>query len=159
MGTVKCDFGISVSLRTYIRSARFAAEYKNFYWEHRRSSSGNKNIKLSTATGHYPIKSDLISDVPMEDSGGNFGRFARTEVMDEFTVEVGMQLLAGIPTQAWRKFFKVFTENPTPGAIDRLIATFEREQRNSPDSLLKTDVQVAQLRKIVEEMADLFVQP
>lgn len=147
------------SYEPYIRSARFAAEYKNYYWEHVRSSSADKRIRRSGVTGFYPVKSDAISDVPLSDSGQNFGRIARTGIMDEFTAEVGKQLLAGIPTDAWRRFFKVFTENPTEGAIDRLIATLEREQRASSDSVLRTDAQVARLRQIVEEMAGLFSEP
>lgn len=143
----------------YIRSARFAAQYKNYFWEHVRSSSADKRIRLSSVASYYPIKSDAISDVPHSDSGGNFGRIARTGIMDDFTAEVGQQLLAGIPTDAWRRFFRVFTENPTQGAIDRLIDTLDREQKASPDALLKTDDHVARLRAILEETASIFAGP
>lgn len=143
----------------YIRSARFAALYKNYFWKHVRSSSADKGIRLSSASSFYPLKSDPISDIPRSDSGGNFGRIARTGIMDAFTAEVGQQLLAGIPTDAWRRFFRVFTENPTQGAIDRLIATLEGEQKASPGALLKSGDAVARLRQIVEEMADIFAQP
>lgn len=140
----------------YVRSARFAAEYKNYFWEHLRDSALDKRIILSTATGHYPVKSDAISDVAVEDSGGNFGRFARTEAMDEFTGEIGKQPIAGIPVQAWRRFFKVFTENPTPAAIENLARSLERERRADPDAVLKTTAQVAQFRAILQQMAGLF---
>ena len=143
----------------YVRSARFGAEYRNYYWEHVRVSSDDKRINLSTATGQYPVKSDEISDVPIHDSGGNFGRVARTELMDEFTTEVGQLLLAGIPIHAWRKFFKVFTENPTSAAIEKLTQTLAREQRRNPNSLLKTESEATRLRKIIEELADLFANP
>jgi len=122
------------------------------------TSSASKGIRLSSATAHYPEKSDLISDVPDHDPGGNFGRFARTGLMDDFTKEVGNRLLAGVPIHAWRRFLRVFTESPTPRALDNLVATLERERRRDPNAVLKSAEQVAQLRTLLGQMADLFGQ-
>ena len=47
--------------------------------------TGNRNITPPEAITHYPIKRDMISDHPERDMGGNFGRFARTNAMNNST--------------------------------------------------------------------------
>ena len=55
----------------------------------------------------------MIADRPASDSGGNFGRFARTKVMNSYIKELFDDKLAGIPLWAWQKFFSLFTESQT----------------------------------------------
>ncbi len=93
----------------YIVPARFAAEWRNWFWLQRmKGDIGNRSISLSSVTTAYPPKSDLILDQPAEDRGNNFGRLARYEIMDDFTNRLGQELLSGIPVAEWRKFLKRF---------------------------------------------------
>lgn len=94
----------------YVEGARFAAEYRNWWWEHHRQSGGDKTITLSEVTTNYPVKGDAISDRPNSDSGGNFGRYARTGLMDDYIAKVFEDRLAGIPIAAWQQFLKGFSD-------------------------------------------------
>lgn len=137
----------------YVIEARFAAEYRNWYWQHARRSIGDTSIEYAENLSHYPLKSDAISDRPRQDAGGNFGRFARTTLMDQFTADLGRQALSGIPVDAWRRFFRVFTENPSRASIDRLVDVLARERRGSYPA---DDVeQVAGLKRLLSQLAGL----
>ncbi len=111
----------------FVASARYAAEYRNWWWEHERESSANSEISLSSHQGYYPLKSDAIADVPAEDSG-NFGRIARSKLFhrDGYIDATFASELSGIPLFAWRSFFQLFTENRTEDrirlALDRMAA-------------------------------------
>lgn len=103
----------------YVISARQAAEYRNWYWEHAKGAKGDNSITLSTVATNYPTKSDMISDRPASDSGGNFGRFARTKAMDSYIKELFDDKLAGIPLWAWQRFLSLFTESQTTSDVIR----------------------------------------
>lgn len=103
----------------YVISARQAAEYRNWYWEHAKGGKSDNSITLSTVTTNYPTKSDMISDRPASDSGGNFGRFARTKAMDSYIKELFDDKLAGIPLWAWQRFLSLFTESQTTSDVIR----------------------------------------
>jgi len=106
----------------YVIGARYAAEYRNWWWQYRKAGGGNNHIIPSIVTDHYPVKSDRISDMPASDSGGNFGRFARTGIMDTYMARSFSEELAGIPLDAWQKFLAIFTESRSQ---DRLIRAFD----------------------------------
>ena len=108
----------------YVIGARQAAEYRNWYWEHAKGGAGDNSIINSTANAYYPTKSDAISDRAASDGGGNFGRFARTKVMDSYIKELFDDRLAGIPLSAWQKFLSLFTENQTTDEVLRKLETF-----------------------------------
>jgi hypothetical protein len=90
----------------FVMGARHAAEMRNWYWAQR--SNANPKVTLSTIKDHYPTKSDQISDKPEEDSGGNFGRVARSKIMDTYIGEIMDERLVGIPLAEWQKFLKRF---------------------------------------------------
>ena len=112
----------------FVVGARQAAEYRNWYWQHRKGGTGDRTIDISTVTKHYPVKSDPIIDVSAADQS-NFGRLARTGIMDEYIAELFDERLAGIPVFAWQKFLALFTERQTTDDIakgmDRLEAAVE----------------------------------
>jgi hypothetical protein len=105
-----------------VASARYAAEYRNWWWEHKRDSKGDSSIAVSSHKGYYPMKSDEITDVPAADSG-NFGRIARTKIFHrEGYIDATLKAeLSGIPLYAWRAFFQLFTENNTEAQIHRAL--------------------------------------
>jgi hypothetical protein len=118
----------------FVASARYAAEYRNWWWEHERESKGDSSITVSSHEGFYPIKSDEIADVPAADSG-NFGRIARTKIFhrDGYINATFKSELSGIPLDAWKRFFQLFTENNTEEqirqALDRMAAQKSRTAR------------------------------
>lgn len=105
----------------YVTTARYAALYRNWHWQYKRTQKGGgKNeIKLSTVSHFYPAKGDEIIDVPDKDNGSNFGRFARTGLMDKYMTEIDKQKLSGIPVLAWRKFLSIFSEDWKDEGISR----------------------------------------
>lgn len=135
----------------FVMGARQAAEYRNWYWQHGRTSQGDKGINLSAATSHYPKKSDAISDRPNSDSG-NFGRLARSRVMDAYIAELFDDRLAGIPLSAWQRFLAIFTESHSAtdvsNGIDRLAASFSKSaEPANGDSIREKFSEIADLLK------------
>lgn len=115
----------------YVTSARQAAEYRNWYWEHSRDSKDSpaeRGITTSAATSFYPNKADPISDAPLKDGGGNFGRFARSgDAMSDYISELFDDKLSGIPIWAWQKFLLLFTEGQTTEKVQAgLLALSKR---------------------------------
>ncbi len=94
----------------YIEFAKYAAEYRNYHWTTLRQALSNTGIDSPTQVKPYPAKSDRIADVPKSDAGGNFGRYARTGLMDSYLELTRNQLLCGIRAEHWLRFFKVFQE-------------------------------------------------
>lgn len=129
----------------YVIGARHAAEIRNWYWEHARGGTSNKEIALSSVDTFYPTKSDMIADRPASDSGGNFGRFARTREMDGYIEELFDDKLAGIPLWAWQKFLALFTENQSTDDVLRGL-----------DNLSKRIVSAAQSSEAQERLHEAF---
>jgi hypothetical protein len=105
----------------YVESARFAAQFRNHHWRNIRKSEMDTSIRIATGVGPYPIKSDAISDVPAADTGKNFGRFARTGIMDEYLEEARNSRLCGIAAEHWRAFFAAFQDQKSPDLIKQDI--------------------------------------
>ena len=98
--------GTPVTYRPFIELARYAAKYRNHYWQHVRDAQGDRSVILAEGVGPYPVKSDRISDKAASDSGSNFGRIARYGIMDDYmTATMGIQV-RGIPAKDWSAFFK-----------------------------------------------------
>src|SRR5690606_38227067 len=95
----------------YIESARYAADYRNHHWSNIREAKTDIAINSPKGVKPYPKKTDLISDRPVSDSGGNFGRFARTGIMDEYLGRTKQELLCGIQAEHWLNFFKIFQDH------------------------------------------------
>lgn len=129
----------------YVISARQAAEYRNWYWEYARGAKGkSRGVKMSAATNQYPKKSDLISDEPISDSGHNFGRIARSRVMDKYIKELFGDALAGIPLWAWQQFLLLFTEDQTDekiqAGLEKLkarVSTIPKDRRSNMAVILR----------------------
>lgn len=119
--------GSPIVFPPYIESARYAAEYRNHHWQHMREAKGDAGIKLSVGVHPYPRKSDAISDKPNSDDGGNFGRFARTGIMDAYLALAKQELLAGIRAEHWLGFFKLFQDQKGVGTIAAEIEKLQRK--------------------------------
>ena len=101
----------------YIESSRYAADFRNHHWQHLREAKGDSTIKQPAGVKPYPKKSEHIADAPAADKGGNFGRFARTGLMDEYLARAKEELLAGIRAEYWLSFFKIFQDQRDPAII------------------------------------------
>lgn len=102
----------------FVVGARWAAEYRNWWWEWLRDTKTSPGIKLSGVTDPYPAaKADKVSDVPDHDEGGNFGRFARAGMMEDYKKKLMQEALVGIPLWAWQAFFVPFKGEAKEGKV------------------------------------------
>ena len=88
----------------FVTPARYAAEYRNWWWQYHREGKSERDIVFSQVHHFYPVKSDQIADKPTSDSGGNFGRLARIGIMDAYINAVFQEKLLGISLDAWQDF-------------------------------------------------------
>jgi hypothetical protein len=119
--------GVPRVLAPYIESAKYAAEYRNYWWQHVRRSDTSVEIEFASHASPYPSKADQIVDKPVADTGGNFGRLARTGLMDEYMEETLEEPIAGISARHWREFFKVFSETAAPAEIQEALQRLARD--------------------------------
>lgn len=122
----------------FIESARFAAQYRNAHWKAMRKGKDAEIVHPANAKP-YPKKSDATNDSPRSDKGGNFGRIARTGLMDEYLARMQVQPVCGIKATYWLDFFKIFHQDTTDtqirAALEKLRKKVddisESEQRRS----------------------------
>lgn len=116
--------GSPILFEPFIESARYAAEFRNHHWQHVRRTAQDTTVEVPGGAHPYPSKADQILDKPRSDSGGNFGRLARTGMMDSYMAKLNEVPLCGIKMVFWRDFLKAFQESTTDvqarAAIDRL---------------------------------------
>lgn len=134
----------------YVELARYVAEYRNHHWETVMTHKKSAQVVRSSWDRPYPSKGDEILDRAAEDSGRNFGRIARTGLMDDFAKVAGDRLLAGIPAKYWRRFLKMFTETATDHSVERIMANLSEEladvwggPRDQMDELLQHFKEIA----------------
>ncbi len=142
----------------FMVSAKHAAELRNWHWQHDMDGVGNRAITPPAGVTPYPTKRARISDVPAEDRGRNFGRIARTGLLDEYKNEVTDHLLCGIRIEHWIGFFKVFDESGIDArirtAITSLKARIQAEivaRQEQPEARAVSD--------IVDVLATAFPEP
>ncbi len=123
----------------FVTGARYAAEYRNYWWRYIKEGGKRNALRLSLVDQFYPTKSQPISDVALHDDGGNFGRFARTGIMDEYREGLFQEQLSGIPLSAWQKFLSAFSEEKTEAqigrAVDQAIADAAKMKRPLPEGV------------------------
>lgn len=102
--------GVPVTYKPFVTQARFAAEYRNYWWANVRRTTTDKSIVIPEGANPYPAKSDPVTDRPARDAGGNFGRLARIGIMDGYITEMLRLPLSGIPAKCWIDFLKQFEQ-------------------------------------------------
>lgn len=138
----------------YIESARYAAEFRNHWWAHVRQTSASRAIQLAQGVAPYPRKSDRIVDVPESDSGNNFGRFARTGIMDDYLALAKQELLAGIRAEHWLGFFQLFQDQKQREQLTREIAALR--DRIEPKAGSQAPTSAAAALTIIESLERLL---
>lgn len=145
--------GSPVLFDPYIVEARYAAAYRNYHWQYLRQTTGDTGITLSTANTPYPVKSEQISDRANSDGGGNFGRFARTSLMDDYIAALNDDEIVGIPIWAWQRFLAMFSQDWQHENVVAALRRLEQlaQQRNEP----LTAEQLAAARDKLVEIAEI----
>lgn len=103
--------GRPVMFAPFVENARYAAKHRNYWWAHVRGAKGAKGITLAVGVKPYPSKADRIADVPDHDGGSNFGRIARSGLMDAYIDGIKQLPLAGVPISKWLAFFQSVGED------------------------------------------------
>jgi len=119
--------GVPKIFTPYIESAKYAAQYRNYWWENLRDAKTDSCLIVPSNVFPYPKNGTLILDRPQYDQGGNFGRFARTKIMDDYIASLNSQLLCGIRADHWRDFFKLFQDQANQEMIRSKIEQLKRK--------------------------------
>jgi hypothetical protein len=140
-------------LRPFVLPARYAAEYRNWWWQHERRTKESVDIRSPTKpVAPYPDAREQVLDAPAADKGKNFGRIARTGIMAQFVNEMLDALIAGIPARAWYKFFRIFTQEVTPEDVASALRTLRTQvQRKRPDPAIERAQRIVEV--VAEELA------
>lgn len=144
--------GSPVVFSPFIENARYGAEYRNYHWQHLREAKSEAGLTLSKVANPYPKKSDAIADVPLADSGGNFGRLARTGLMAAYVTQAKQQLLAGIMAEHWLSFFKLFQEQKNSEAITSEIEKLRRNISSSETEISQNAAAALEILSAVERL-------
>lgn len=112
-------------LTPWIEQAKFAAEWRDYWWTClRRASCGDaeKSIVQPSDVSPYPSKAESAHAVPANDSGGNFGRLPRCKpLMDEFVSDTLKEEVLGIPLRDWVWFIALHTDESNPEEIAQTL--------------------------------------
>jgi oligoendopeptidase F len=87
------------------------------------------------------------------DAGGNFGRFARTGLMDAYLESAKSQFLCGVAARHWLAFFKTFQEHTTIEAVERELHRLSR--RLGETESVMDQFTLERLKTIVGEIEEL----
>jgi len=117
-------------LLPYVETARYAAEYRNYYWQKSRIERNEPfDIRKPPANKRHPYPSSKqeASDEAEKDKGSNFGRIARAGILDEYVTSIRRQDYLGIKIAHWITFFKSVSENSTDIAIDKKLKALKAQ--------------------------------
>lgn len=123
--------GSPVAAEPYVASARWAADYRTYYWQHARDAAKGTDRSIQTPPGAtpYPGKDAQIADVPAYDGGKNFGRVARVRgLMDDFIKASHELEVLGIRILDWYRFLRIHSDQADPDQVSELL---ERELRRT----------------------------
>lgn len=146
--------GSPILFEPFIESAKHCAEYRNYHWMHLRRTERETHIEIAASVSPYPARSDQIADKPTYDGGNNFGRLARTGIMDSYIAKLNDVSLCGIKTDYWRQFLKAFQESTTDAqaraAIERLRQRIQETSTTSSAKAQAALVIVAELERLLD---------
>lgn len=139
----------------FVVSARWAAEYRNYYWEHTRRVRGpnvDRTVHHPEGAHPYPTKDELTLDVPGYDGGGNFGRVARVSgLMDNFVKQSNELEVLGISVGDWNWFLRIHSDQVDPAEV-RMQLFQQLEQRKKQLSAKK----VERLKPLMQALVDAW---
>ena len=147
--------GSPVVFEPFVESAKAAARHRNHHWQHVRRTHLDTHIEIPEGVSPYPSKSDQILDRPVADGGGNFGRLARTGLMDAYVQKLNDVPLCGIRTIYWQDFLRAFQEGTSDtdarSALHRLRERVEADPRGATSTRVEAIVAiVGQLERLLD---------
>jgi hypothetical protein len=96
--------GAPIIFTPYVKMAKYVAEYRNYWWSSLRKSDDDRRIIIPSGVTPYPQGRENIEDKPVYDHGNNFGRIARTEIMDSYVHDCNAIKVSGIEVNHWVNF-------------------------------------------------------
>ena len=109
----------------FIGNARWLAEMRNHWWLYQRQSTGTRRLKRpQPLPAPYSPPRSKTSDEGVNDSGRNFGRVSRVNVMNDYLKAMLLTQVSGVDANAWRNFF---ITNTKAGRAAVSAATLEIE--------------------------------
>ena len=140
----------------WIFSAKAAAEASKRHWVYLRQTDTPLSLKqrgLEVPPGIKPYMEnarDKTNYKPRLDGGNNFGRLARTGIMDEFVNETLMTDILGIPANNWRLFLKAHTDAGTLSDIQKKIVQITKIPNSEKFSSI-----INELKDYIEELPQI----
>ncbi len=147
--------GSPVVFEPFMESAKDAASHRNHHWQHVRVTELDTSIRVPEGISPYPRKSDQILDRPVADRGGNFGRLARTGLMDSYIQKLHDVSLCGIKTIYWQDCLRAFQEGTADADARAALLRLRERVESSPDGSASTKVEavaaiVTQLERLLD---------
>ena len=141
----------------FVVGMKKAARLRNQYWIKR--AEGNEELAAivePSGTPHFhPKKGEAFNDVPKVDSG-NFGRIARTGVMDEFMERLfAEERIAGIPLGAWLDFLAAYEDE---GDLQRVVRKVQDARRAASGVDTPAPKAMVALADALSEMVDGYAK-
>jgi hypothetical protein len=149
--------GSPVVLEPFIVHARFAAEYRNYWWEFVRDSKGASKgvVKPSGPVTPYPYSKTGTNDSAESDQGSNFGRVARIgDLTDTYAQAILAERVAGIEARSWIAFFKSNTEASDPATVWNKL-----EKRLKKQLAAQNEADADRLHALLDEMSVIMRGP
>lgn len=121
----------------FVTSARYAAELRNFGYEHTRDGKPNPVVRPTPLPEPYPAPKSKHNDAPTH-SDSNFGRIARiahadgTGFLTEFVTRSLSVELAGVAAMHWLQFLLAVSDRHEDAEIERRL---RQMAKNSPQRL------------------------
>ena len=140
----------------WIYSAKAASEATKRHWVYLRQTDTPCDLSqrgLDVPKGIKPYMEnarDKTNYKPYVDGGNNFGRLARTGIMDDFVRETLLTDILGIPANNWRLFLKAHTDSGTLNEIQKKIGQITR----IPNSVEFDDI-IGKLKNYIEELPQI----
>lgn len=147
-------------LTPYKELAKYAAEYRNYYWQKSRIERGftSEIRKPPERDRHaYPDSKKESSDAAMEDKGNNFGRIARAGILDTYNRKIKQLDYLGIKIIHWISFFKAVSETSTDTKIEDKIQRIKEKMVDEAEVGLPPERQAIFL-EILERIEKLWHQ-
>lgn len=147
--------GSPVAAEPYVASSKWAAQYRNYYWQHmRRTKDGVDKSIMSPQASPYPTKDVHTADVPGYDGGGNFGRVARVKgLMTEWITATNELEVLGIRIQDWGAFLRVHSDAADADAVSAALWD-TMVSRLTEDAEGRAERVVDLMRQLVAELTD-----
>jgi hypothetical protein len=149
--------GKPVAAEPFVVSSRWAAEYRNYYWQVIRNVHPGTDIGINAPAGAhpYPTKDEPIADVPAYDRGGNFGRVSRVPgLMSEWVAATNQLEVLGIRNDDWFRFLKLHTDRGDPETIS---AALERRLERQLDA--QATMKAEEIVQLLARIASAFDRP